>query len=365
MPRAREFEIIERYFTRSPPDDQVTVGIGDDAAILDCAGPIAVAVDMLVAGTHFPESLAPRAVGHRALAVNLSDLAAVAARPRWATLALSLPGADPDWLEQFAAGFFTLAERYGVVLIGGDTTHGPLTVTVGLIGEASRTPLLRSRGRAGDLIFVSGSLGDAAAGLQFLDDGGEGHQGDAGEGRQGDAGEGREDESGEGRQGGAGEGRQGDAGRPTPDSADAGKSTARDALIERFCYPEPRVGLGLALEGVAGAAIDISDGLVADLGHICAESRCGAVIDLEALPLSASLQGRFPPDRCRELALHGGDDYELCFTVTAADAVRLPELAAAAGTTVTEIGELTSAPGIVGCLGGTRMTLEPKGFVHF
>lgn len=317
MPPAREFEIIERHFTRATDDAAIEVGIGDDAAIIDAKGPLAITVDMLVAGTHFPATLPARAVGHRALAVNLSDLAAVAATPRWATLALSLAEVDRDWLDDFAAGFFALAQRFGVSLIGGDTTRGPLTMAVTVIGEASGTPLLRSGGRVGDRIFVSGTLGGAAAGLACLGQ---------------------------------------DAGEPSPD---------RRALIERFCYPEPRVELGLALAGFAHAAIDISDGLVADLGHICAGSGCGAALNLDALPLAPDLLATLPPDRCQALALDGGDDYELCFSVGAADAERTRAAAEAAGTPVTEIGELTASPGIVGRRDGTSIALEPKGFVHF
>ena len=316
MPLAREFEIIERYFTRAAADNAVAVGIGDDAAIVETQGPVAWAVDTLVAGTHFPDALPARAVGHRALAVNLSDLAAVGAKPRWATLALSLPGADADWLDGFAGGFFALAERFGVSLVGGDTTRGPLTVTVGVIGEAPSAPMLRSGGRAGDRILVSGTLGAGAAGLACL---------------------------------------VGDS-SPTPDAR---------ALIERFSYPEPRVDLGLALAGLAHACIDISDGLVADLGHICRQSGLGAVIELDSLPLPESGLAVFSRERCRELALYGGDDYELCIAVAPADVARAREAAVAAGTAVAEIGELTAAPGIVGRHGDSSMALEPKGFAHF
>jgi thiamine-monophosphate kinase len=317
MPRAREFEIIERYFTRAPSAGAVAVGIGDDAAIVDPPGPIAVAVDMLVAGTHFPDGLPARAIGHRALAVNLSDLAAVGAKPRWATLALSLPRVDADWLAEFAGGFFALADRFGVDLIGGDTTRGPLTVAVGILGEAAPAPLLRSGGRVGDRVLVSGTLGASAAGLACLA-----------------------------------------AGESDP------SKEMRD-LIERFCYPEPRVDLGLALAGLAHAGIDISDGLVADLGHICERSGCGAALELDALPLPESGLAVSSRERCRELALYGGDDYELCFTVAPADLGRVREAAAAAGTAVTEIGELTATPGIAGHDHGTSVALEPRGFEHF
>jgi thiamine-monophosphate kinase len=300
MPQAREFEIIERFFTRPSADVAVRLGIGDDAAVVDAAGPIAIAVDTLVAGTHFPDQLEARAVGHRSLAVNLSDLAAVGATPRWATLALTLPAVDERWIEQFAGGFFDLAERYRVSLIGGDTTRGPLSVTVQVIGDQPHAPLCRSGGREGDRIFVSGSLGAGAAALDCF----------------------REE-----------------AGSRSPEAA---------ALIQRFSFPEPRVDLGLALGGLAHAAIDVSDGLVADLGHLCRQSDCGAVVDLDSLPMSAALQALYPPEQAEQLALHGGDDYELCFCAAPADTQAIRAAAVRAGVPVTEIGELTATGRVEG-----------------
>jgi thiamine-monophosphate kinase len=316
MARLGEFEIIERFFRR-PTDDSVIVGIGDDAAVVAATGPLAIAVDMLVAGTHFPPGLPGHAVGHRALAVNLSDLAAVGARPRWATMALSLPETDPAWLEDFASGFHRLAQRFDIALIGGDTTRGPMTVTVQLIGDAAAATPLRSGGRVGDTVFVSGTLGDSAAGLGRLV---------AGEGAA---------------------------------SAD------QAALIERFAYPTPRVALGAALAGIAHAVIDISDGLLADLGHILEHSRCGATLELSALPLSQELLASHSIDEARALALNGGDDYELCFCVAAADRERVLAAAEAAETRVTAIGELTADGKLTGRLDGTTRTLEARGFRHF
>ncbi|HEY5665676.1 MAG TPA: thiamine-phosphate kinase [Gammaproteobacteria bacterium] len=317
MPRSREFEIIERFFTRPVTDPAIEVGIGDDAAVVDVAGRLAIAVDTIVAGTHFPDPTPARAIGHRVLAVNLSDLAALGSRPRWATLALSLPASDLAWVEEFAAGFFALAEQHGVSLIGGDTVRGALAATVQVMGDVGDAPLLRSGGRVGDLVFVSGSLGDSAAGLACAG---------------------------------------GEAELNTP---------AATALIERFRYPEPRVDLGLALGGIARAAIDISDGLVVDLGRICSQSRCGAEIELDSLPLSAALRAEFPDDRATELALHGGDDYELCFTAAPADAAAIEDLGARVGTPVTQIGRLTEGSGVVGSSGGNRFDLVPAGFGHF
>lgn len=317
MPRSREFEIIERFFTRPVTDPAIEVGIGDDAAVVDVAGRLAVAVDTIVAGTHFPPSSPARAIGHRALAVNLSDLAALGSLPRWATLALSLPSSDLVWVEEFATAFFDLAERHSVSLIGGDTVRGPLAATVQVMGDIGEAPLLRSGGRIGDLVFVSGSIGDSAAGLACV-------------GIEADR-----------------------------------RTTEAESLIERFRYPEPRVDLGLALAGAAHAAIDISDGLVVDLGRICSQSHCGAEIDLESLPLSDALRAAFPGDRARELALHGGDDYELCFTVAPASARAIQEIGARVGTCVTQVGRLIDGSGIVGLSDGNRIDLVPAGFGHF
>jgi thiamine-monophosphate kinase len=317
MDRPGEFEIIARYFTRPAPDPAVRVGIGDDAAIVVPDGPIAVAVDTLNAGTHFPPGLDADAIGHRALAVNLSDLAAVGARPRWATLALSLSEADPGWLEAFAAGFFRLADRYGVSLIGGDTTRGPLSITVGIIGDSAAAPLLRSGGQSGDRVLVSGTLGDSAAALEHFA------------------------------------------------TAERARSADASALIRRFAYPEPRVALGGALAGIAHAAIDVSDGLLADLSHICRQSGCGVAIDLDSLPLSSSLRALYPAERAETFALSGGDDYELCFTVAPADVARVREIAARVGTPVADIGELTAGAGIQGRRGGRSRALAPAGYVHF
>lgn len=312
-----EFEIISRFFTRAATDPAVRVGIGDDAAIVVPEGPIAIAVDTIVAGTHFPPGLDADAIGHRALAVNLSDLAAVGARPRWATLALSLGEADSAWLEAFASGFFRLATRYGVALIGGDTTRGPLTISVTIFGDSAGRPLLRSGGRSGDRILVSGTLGDSAAALEHFA------------------------------------------------TAPGSRTAEASALVRRFSYPEPRVALGSALAGVAHAAIDISDGLLADLGHICRQSGCGAAIDLDALPLSPALRALYPAERALSFALSGGDDYELCLTVAPEDVARVRKIAAGTDTPLTEIGELTAAPGMLGRRDGRSRPLAAAGYQHF
>jgi len=316
VPELGEFELIDRFFDRPRSDPGIEIGIGDDAAVVRADGPLAVAADTLVGGVHFPPELEPRAIGHRALAVNLSDLAAMGARPRWATLALTLPCAETQWLEAFADGFFALADRYEVALIGGDTTRGPLTVTVQVIGMLeSRPPLLRSGGLADDGIWVTGTLGDAAAGLAAL-------------------------------------------------AAEA-KGPAAEWLGHRFAYPDPRVAIGLALTAVAHAAIDVSDGLVADLGHVCDASGLGAEIDVARLPLSPALIERAGTERAREYALTGGDDYELCFTAAADAADTLEQLAAACGTPVTRIGRLVRERGVHPILDGRPVPLAAAGFRHF
>jgi thiamine-monophosphate kinase len=317
-PALGEFDIIARYFERAVADDDVLVGIGDDAAVLRTQGAIAVSVDTLVEGRHFPPGLPPEAIGYRALAVNLSDMAAMAARPRWITLALTLPDADEAWLDGFANGLFGLAERHGVSLVGGDLTRGPLTVSVQIIGSVEPAAMLtRSGGHIGDDVYVTGTLGDSAAGLMLIDE---------------------------------------------PDGAG---TAAPAALHERFLWPEPRVRAGLALGPVASAAIDISDGLLADLGHLCHASGCGASIDVERLPLSAELLSVFPPDDAERLALAGGDDYELCFTAAPAQAQTIEAALAEAGVTAHRIGRLIAGSGVECRRDGEPVELAATGYRHF
>ena len=316
MPGLGEFEIIARYFA-GHSGDGVILGIGDDAAVIDVDEPIVITVDTLVGGVHFPPDLDPRAIGHRALAVNLSDLAAMGSRPRWATLALTLPAADTAWLEGFAEGFFALAARFGVGLVGGDTTRGPLTATVQLIGTRSDgRELRRSGGRIGDDVYVTGTLGDAAGALPLLARGGH-----------------------------------------------TGKEEAE--LIARFEYPEPRVAAGIGLASIAAAAIDVSDGLVADLGHICEQSGCGARVDVERLPLSAALRAVFNAERAVDFALGGGDDYELCFTAEPGRAAAVAAALAASSTPFTRIGTLVAGAGVVCYRGGKPITPTVSGYTHF
>jgi thiamine-monophosphate kinase len=314
-----EFEIIERYFTRPCGDPDVVLGIGDDAAVLAIDGLVAVTVDTLVAGVHFPDGTAPNLLGYRLMAVNLSDIAAMGASPRWCTLALTLPTADELWLDGFSRGLFELAERYGVSLVGGNLSRGPLTLTLQLIGNVERANLLtRGGGHVGDDIYVTGTLGDSAAGIALI-----------------------------------------------LERSAAPQGSAAAALKERFYRPVPRVGAGVALGPLATAAIDVSDGLLADLGHICAASGCGATIDVERVPLSAELLSLFPPQEALALALGGGDDYELCFTAPPSRAEEIEAVLEAAGTPVRRIGQLVAGQTVVCRRDGEPFVPAVRGYRHF
>jgi len=292
-----EFEIIERYLRQVRPlRDDVVLGIGDDAALLQVpAGyQLAVAVDTLVAGRHFHQHIDGFDIGYKSLAVNLSDLAAIGASPAWATLSLTLPEADEQWLKAFAEGFFQLATRYRVDLVGGDTTRGPLSITVQLSGlVATGRALRRDSACPGQKLFVTGTPGDAAYALKQLEAGG----------------------------------------RADPN------------LLRRLNRPEPRVDFGLALADSGAAAIDISDGLLADLGHIVGASHCGATVWVDRLPRSRVLQ-TMPFDEVLSCQLHGGDDYELCFALNADEAGRVRKIADQQQLLLTEIGVIEPQPGI-------------------
>jgi thiamine-monophosphate kinase len=293
-----EFELIERYFKR--PARRNVLGVGDDCALLQPAPgmQLAVSTDMLVEGRHFLSTVDPSRLGHKALAVNLSDLAACGASPLAFSLALSLPGVDEHWLEGFSRGLFALADAHGCELVGGDTTQGPLTICITVFGEVpAGAALLRSGARAGDDIYVSGTVGDARLALDVF---------------------------------------RGRISVP---------SEVFEAARARLEQPTPRVALGLALRGIASAAIDISDGLAGDLGHILKQSGVGARIDtVTATGLLAAPS--LPGDTALELVLSGGDDYELLFTAPAAQADAVRAAAATAGTPVTRIGTIHADPGL-------------------
>ena len=314
-----EFGVIERYFARKIEDSSVVVGVGDDAAVVEIRGATAVATDTLISGVHFPDGLAGDAVGHRVLAVNLSDMAAMGAEPRWCTLALTLPEADHAWLEAFARGFFALADEHGVELVGGDTTRGPLTVTLQVLGEVDRDCILTRGGASvGDDIHVTGTLGDAAGGLDLL----------------------------------------------SRSLSRAG--TAHRVLVSRFLAPTPRIAAGIALRGLASAAIDVSDGLLADLGHLCRASGGAAYLDVDRLPVSPELKELFPARSAESWALSGGDDYELCFTAPPIRRCAIEQALAACETPVRRIGQLKEGDG-VHCRRNGRPMAPPvtSGYSHF
>jgi len=316
-----EFDIIDRFFRGcGAKRADVRVGVGDDAAILECpaGAELVAAVDTLVDGIHFPHGSPPASVGHRALAVNLSDLAAMGARPAWALLALTLPQAQESWLSEFAAGLSTLARAHDVALVGGDTTAGPLCITVQVLGHVPRSAaLLRSGGRAGDAVFVSGAPGEASAGLAI------------------------------------------EQGRL------AGEQEAAAHLRERFLYPAPRVALGECLRRFASACIDVSDGLLADAGKLARASGCGVEIAYEQLPVSEPLVRMVGAERARELALTGGDDYELCFSVRPAQVAALMAELPPARWGYTRIGTLRESPGAEVRRDGAVMSISHCGYDHF
>jgi thiamine-monophosphate kinase len=322
-----EFTLIERYFGRPAEAllksrGDVLLGIGDDAAVLRMqpGRQLVAALDTLVEGRHFPVGSAPRSIGHRALAVNLSDLAAMGAEPAWFLLALTLPAADESFLEPFARGMLELAAVHGVALVGGDTTGGPLSISVQALGFIEPGQSLRRAGGApGDLLYVSGTPGDSTAGLKLA--------------MQVDAGAGLD-------------------------------AAQRQYLLDRFHFPEPRVALGRALRGIATACIDVSDGLAADAGKLATASGCGVTLQVENLPLSAPLRAMVGEAAAR-LALGGGEDYELCFTVPRAQVPALEVAADNVKCRITCIGQLDASSGITVSEYGKRWDFDARGFDHF
>jgi len=314
--RLGEFDLIRRFFTR--PARHAELGVGDDCALLRPAAghAIAISTDMLVAGRHFFDDVDPAALGHKALAVNLSDLAAMGARPLAFTLALALPEADEAWLGRFADGLFALADRFDCDLIGGDTTRGPLNLCITVLGELPAGAALRRDGaRPGDDLWVSGALGAAAHAV-----------------------------------------RRRLAGHPLP---------ADDPARLRLERPEPRIPLGLALRGLASAAIDLSDGLVGDLGHVCERSRVGAEVDWTAVPAAPAL-APLPAAERAALALAGGDDYELLFTAPPAARAALAGVSASLALPLSRIGRILAGAGVVvRDPQGAPMRLDAHSYDHF
>ncbi len=312
-----EFALIQRFFTRRPRRKDTLVGIGDDGALLSPPeGEVVVAtMDTLVENVHFFPEVAPEDLGHKALAVNLSDLAAMGARPGWAFLALTLPKADEAWLESFANGLLSLADEFNVDLAGGDTTRGPLTVTLQALGFVKASlALKRSGAKVGDGIYVSGTLGSAGLGLKIL---------------------------------------QQQISWPDP------------AAEERLLRPTPRVRLGIALRGLAHACIDISDGLAADLYHILNASDVGARVEFDRLPLNKGVKRYIAETGDWQMPLTAGDDYELCFTMPPE---KEPNLAASlqnSGVTWHRIGIIEQQSGLRLYKGGKVTVLSPAGYQHF
>ncbi len=307
-----EFDLIARIRARAALRGDVVLGIGDDCALL--APPpgmqLAVTMDTLNAGVHFPPETAPADIGRKALAVSLSDLAAMGADPAWCTLSLSLPEASEDFIDGFSDGFLSLAQQHDVALIGGDTTRGPLSISVTAHGLIEPDSALRRAGaQVGDAIWVSGTLGDAAGALRQWQQGG----------------------------------------------------VMPPTLRDRLDRPTPRVALGRALRGVASSCIDISDGLLADLSHICRASGVAAQLDAQALPSSEALRQAF--DTATRLALQasGGDDYELCFTAPAAQRDVLHALSQALNLPLTHIGDIVTGAGV--CCEG--VDVAAAGYQHF
>ena len=326
-----EFDLIERIRARAIARDGVLLGIGDDAALLQVpAGhELAVTADTLNAGVHFPADATPADIGWKALAVNLSDLASMGARPAWCTLSLSLPGDDTAWLDAFLDGFLGLADTHAVALVGGDTTRGPLSIAVTAMGWVEAGAAMRRDGaRPGDDVWVTGTLGDAAAALVLggyvpipLDG----------------------------------------VAMPVVEAGNAA------ALRARLARPAPRVAVGRALAGLAHACVDVSDGLLADLGHICRRSGVGAEIELARLPASPALRAAYADDELRAaLQAAGGDDYELCFSASTAAREAVARALEQAGTTGTRIGRITDGDG-VRALAADGSPWRPfrGGYVHF
>lgn len=313
-----EFALIRRYFTR--PARRATLGVGDDCALLGVrpGHELAISTDMLVAGRHFFPDAKPRALGHKALAVNLSDLAAMGAEPRAFTLAVALPEANPVWLKPFSEGLLALADAFHCELIGGDTTRGPLTLSLTVFGDVpAAAALRRDAARPGDELWVSGTVGDARLALGAL----------------------------------------------------RGEWTlAPEALAQvrpRMDTPTPRVALGLALRGIARAALDISDGLLGDLGHILTQSHVGATVDVDRVPRSATLAAQ-PLDRQLQCALAGGDDYELCFTAPAEARDAVLAAGQRAGVAVKRIGHIEAKAGLrLVDAHGAPVTFTHSSFDHF
>ncbi len=316
-----EFDLIARYFTRPVRHSALTLGVGDDCALLQPRADheLAISTDMLVEGRHFFSDADANALGHKALAVNLSDLAAMGAEPLAFTLALALPSIDENWLSAFSKGLFALADQHNIALIGGDTTKGPLTMSITVFGDIpTGQALRRSQAKVGDDIWVSGTLGDARLAL----------------------------------------------------SAMQGKLVLETHAFNQAAVhlhrPTPRIALGMALRDVAHAAIDISDGLLGDLQHVLKQSNVGATLQADDLPLGEILKSTQTTTVCHEFALNGGDDYELCFTAPTTKREAVHQAATKANTVVTRIGQITAAREInILNAAGEALAISSNSYDHF
>ncbi|RDF12102.1 thiamine-phosphate kinase [Haemophilus paraphrohaemolyticus] len=317
-----EFDLIKRYFSRKSLQNEVILSVGDDCAITSISAgyQLAITTDTLVEGTHFLPSISPAALAYKSVAVNLSDLAAMGATPTWVSLALTLPEIKEAWLAEFSQSLFAILDRYSMSLIGGDTTKGPLSITLTAQGFLPENQgLFRHQAKVGDWIFVSGFLGDSAAGLDLLLQN-----------------------------------------RKIENESDR-------YFIQRHLHPTPRVELGLALRAFSCCALDISDGLLADLGHILERSQVGAEIYLENLPLSHHLCTQYEQTQAEKFALTGGEDYELCFTVSEEKREEMEQVLRSQGIKVTCIGQILPATSGLNLLkNGKKMALPTHiGFDHF
>ena len=320
-----EFALIDRIAERSASRNDVLVGIGDDAAVLavPAAHQLVISTDTLIDGVHFPHGTAAADIGWKALAVNLSDLAAMGATPAWASLALTLPEADADFVDGFMDGFGALAAQHRVALIGGDTTRGALSITITVHGFVPEDKaLLRNGARAGDVVFVTGTIGDAAAGLRLL--------------------------------------------RSSAGHLDDDSEQQHAKLIARLLRPTPQIAAGQILRGLASACIDISDGLLADLAHVARRSGVAIEIDAPKLPASSALYNQFRGDERMALQLGGGDDYELAFTVPSAHADAVTRDLSKLGCGVTRIGRVNEGSGIRAIdANGEEFTVQNGGWDSF
>jgi thiamine-monophosphate kinase len=318
-----EFQLIQQFFQREQaeqPAEGVLLGIGDDCALLQIPNgkQLAVSVDTLVADVHFPADADPELIAERALRTNLSDLAAMGAEPLWFTLALTLPEANEDWLRSFSRGLFKCAREYRIALVGGDTTSGPLSITIQVMGAIQPQQTLRRDGaNVGDFILVTNFVGDGAAALAAIQ------------------------------------------------NTHTFTDEHIEYLLQRFYRPTPRLSESVLIREIASSALDISDGLVADLQHICDASDLGAVIDIENLPLSPAVKSLNNDSQAYQWALSGGDDYELCFTVPPEKMADIAMLIAQGKLQATVIGEVTAGSKVICEYEGEPFELAKTGYQHF